>query len=131
MLPTSCLKKLTRKEVVMNEFICDDRLMKNFIIELIEATERHRIFWHKDYLSCYRINNVERSIRPLDKFAIYFDNKSDAVVIYIDELHRRYTPADDCIWSCLKELESKIQKCIASIESTLNSMMEALAKLNY
>lgn len=113
-----------------NEFKCDTTLMVEFIQRLTDATRLHRICWHSnDNNSCYIFNSTPWRPTPLDKFSILFtfDKEKDAIRIFLDDLHKTYTPADVEVWEHLKELEWQVQESLRSIEATLHSMMEALS----
>ena len=117
----------------MNEFICEPALMAEFIQKLNDATRLHRIFWRKNDFGAYYISRCTK-IEPLNNFSFVFTfdeerDTLDAVVIYIKDLHVKYTPLDVEVWKHLKVLEWQIQECMRSIEATLRSMMEALSKM--
>lgn len=116
----------------MNEFICEPTLMAEFIQKLSEATRRHKIFWHRNSSDAYFVSSAHNSdLRKL--FIVFTFNEetevTDAIRIYVNDLHKTYTPSDEDIWKLLKELEWEIQECMRSIEATLHSMMEALSKM--
>ena len=113
------------------EFICDPALMVEFIQKLTEATERQRIFWHRNDSNSYYITSGLNASKQLDRFSIFFtfDKETDAIRIHIDDLYKTYTPTDIEVWKYLKELEWKAQENLRSIEAPLHSMMEALSKM--
>lgn len=113
-----------------NEFICDSGVMVEFIQKLTEATERHRIVWHRNDFNAYYVTSGSNP-RKLDRFSIFFsfDKETDAIRIYIDNLYKTYTPADVELWEYLKTLERHVQEYVRSVEATIQSMMEDLSKM--
>lgn len=114
-----------------NEFICDSAVMVEFIQKLTEATERHRVFWHRNDSNSYYVTSGLNA-RKLDRFSIFFtfDKETDAIRIYIDDLYKTYTPEDVELWEYLKALEWQVQENVRSIEATIYSMMEELSKMS-
>ncbi len=114
-----------------NEFICDAAIMVKFIQRLTEATQCHKVLWHRNDSNAYYVTSSNGWIRDtsaLNKLSIVFtfDKETDATRIYIDDLYKTYTPEDEEVWKHLKALEWEVSECIRSIEATLQSMMDAL-----